>query len=358
MNDEKSNSQGFRIGWLIDLMEKGYLPDFLIRWGVKNLCTQRLRSLEQNSLDSYQAYFQDYVENLRSSPVAIATKDANQQHYEVPAEFFHLVLGKNKKYSSCFWEDSCLSLDKAEDRSLQITMDRAELKDGMSILELGCGWGSLSLAMASRFPQSKILALSNSRTQKEYIEQQARDRGINNLTIMTQDVSHLENLPEGWTQVDRVVSVEMFEHFKNYEILLARIANWLKPEGKLFVHIFSHNRFCYPFETEGDDNWMGKYFFTGGQMPSHHLLSYFQKDLTLKKQWAWNGTHYQKTSEAWLLNTDKNRERILEIFKSAYGEKQAEIWLQRWRVFFISVAEFFGYRRGLEWGVSHYLFEK
>lgn len=346
------------LGLLIDWMEKGYLPDSAIRLGVRNLCAQRLRSLEHATLDSYQDYFQKYVEDLKSSPVAVATRDANKQHYEVPAEFFHLALGKNKKYSSCFWEEGCTSLDMAEDKSLAITMERAELQDGMTILELGCGWGSLSLAMAAKFSKAKILALSNSRTQKAYIEEQARSRGINNLTIMTQDVSLMENLPEGWSQVDRVVSVEMFEHFKNYEVLLQRISTWLKPQGKLFVHIFSHHRHCYPFETEGDDNWMGKYFFTGGQMPSHHLLSYFQKDLTLQKQWAWNGTHYQKTSEAWLTNTDKHRERIIEIFKPVYGEKEAEIWLQRWRVFFLSVAEFFGYKDGLEWGVSHYLFEK
>lgn len=353
------NSKSFSfLGLMIDLMEKGAIPDALIRAGVRQLCAQRLKSLEQMTLDKYQSEFQNYLDDLKKSPVAVATLDANKQHYEVPAEFFHLALGKNKKYSSCYWPENCHHLDEAEDHSLQETMKRAEIENGMQILELGCGWGSLSLAMAAKYPQSRVLAVSNSQSQKKYIDELAAKRGIQNLTIVTQDVSLMEKLPEGFQAFDRVVSVEMFEHFKNYEILLSRISHWLKPSGKLFVHIFSHMRFCYPFETEGEDNWMGKYFFTGGQMPSHHLLSYFQRDLYLAKQWAWNGTHYQKTSEAWLKNTDTHREEILQIFRSVYGEKDAAIWLQRWRVFFISVAEFFGYKNGLEWGVSHYLFEK
>lgn len=341
---------------VIDLMERGLIPDALIRQGIRKLCSQRLQSLNKESLDEIHRDFQSYVMNLKSSPVAIATVDANRQHYEVPADFFELCLGKNKKYSCSFWSKDCTELDQAEEASLAQTMMRAELKDGMNILELGCGWGSLSLAMAKNFPQSKITAISNSSSQKRYIDEQAKMRGLDNLTVITQDVSQLESLAAA--PFDRVVSVEMLEHFRNYEVLLERISSWLKKDGKLFVHIFTHQRFPYFFETEGDDNWMGKYFFTGGQMPSHHLLAQFQKDLLLENQWCWNGDHYQKTSEAWLKNIDQNQTEILRIFQKVYGVKDAKLWFQRWRVFFIAVAELFGYSRGLEWGVSHYLFKK
>jgi cyclopropane-fatty-acyl-phospholipid synthase len=211
--------------------------------------------------------------------------------------------------------------------------------------------------MAKRFPQSKIVAISNSAPQKLYIDTEAKKRGLNNVLVLTRDISKLESLAVEFPSFDRVMSIEMFEHFKNYETLLSKISDVLAPDGKLFVHIFTHKQFAYPFETEGEDNWMGKYFFTGGQMPSHNLLMSFQKDLHLEKSWIWDGTHYEKTSNAWLENMDKNKEAIMPIFKQTYGE-EANVWFQRWRVFFMACAELFGYEKGQEWIVSHYLFNK
>jgi cyclopropane-fatty-acyl-phospholipid synthase len=246
--------------------------------------------------------------------LAVHTKDANEQHYELPPEFFLNVLGKNLKYSSCFYAPETKSLDEAEDLALKISCERAQIKDGMRILELGCGWGSLTLHMAKTYPQSKIVAISNSAPQKAFIDEQAKKRGLTNILVLTRDISQLESLALEFDSFDRVMSIEMFEHFKNYEKLLSKISDVLSPEGKLFVHIFTHKEYSYPFEVEGEDNWMGKYFFTGGQMPSHHLLYSFQKDLILQNSWAWDGVHYQKTSEDWLKNMDKNADLIKNIF--------------------------------------------
>jgi len=342
---------------LISMTERGLIPDPLVRLGIRQLCGQRLRSL-QTHYRAQPGLENQYVEMLKTSPVAVATDAANEQHYEVPAEFFATVLGPHRKYSCAYWPEGCRDLATAELLALDETMRRAELRDGMKILELGCGWGSLTLAMASRFPASRVLAISNSQSQRQFIEGEARRRGLQNIEIRTCDVSALESLGDDEGSFDRVVSVEMFEHFRNYEILLQRIHRWLNPEGKLFVHIFTHRQYPYLFETEGSDNWMGKYFFTGGQMPSHDLMKAFQRDLKLEKQWAWDGTHYQKTSEAWLQNHDREKERILTLFEKVYGPKEAQAWFHRWRIFFLSVAELFGYRQGQEWGVSHYLFSK
>jgi cyclopropane-fatty-acyl-phospholipid synthase len=347
---------GQTLGIMINAMEKGLIPDPALRFGIRRLCRGRLGQLQKPSLDLQQREASKYLNELKGSPLAVNTEDANRQHYEVPAEFFALVLGKNRKYSSAFWSEGCLSLDEAEDIALATTMSRAELADGMKVLELGCGWGSLTLAMARKYPNSQIIAISNSASQRESIEERACGEGLKNVKVLTRNVVDVVDLQEEFGLFDRVVSVEMFEHLRNYEILFERISKWLKPEGKLFAHIFTHRDFSYLFETEGEDNWMGKYFFTGGQMPSHHLLSQFQKDLVLEQQWAWSGTHYAKTSEAWLQNMDRHHAEILQIFKNVYGMKDAERWLQRWRVFFLSCAELFGYKQGSEWGVSHYLF--
>lgn len=362
---------------LIDMTERGLVPDPLVRVGIRRLCSQRLKSLsliesDQQSHSSrplidpalnqvtsqWGEYQKTYAEMLKKSPVALATDAANEQHYEVPAEFFQLVLGPHRKYSCAFWPSNIQNLEQAEEMALDLTMNRAELRDGMKILELGCGWGSLTLAMAARFPKSEIIAISNSHSQRKFIEMTAAARNLRNVRILTRDVSRVENLEQEFGHFDRVVSVEMFEHFRNYAVLLNRISHWLKPEGKLFIHIFTHQKFPYLFETEGSDNWMGKYFFTGGQMPSHQLMAAFQDDLKLEKEWAWDGTHYQKTSEAWLQNQDRHREKILQLFTEVYGADQAKIWFQRWRIFFLAVAELFGFRNGQEWGVSHYLFSK
>jgi cyclopropane-fatty-acyl-phospholipid synthase len=342
---------------LIDITERGLVPDPLMRIGIRRLCGERLTSLEVNDRRDPNAGRQ-YVTMLKQSPVAIETQAANQQHYELPADFFLRTLGHHLKYSCAYWPEGCLSLKEAERAALEITMERAELKDGMKILELGCGWGSLSLAMAEKFPGARITAVSNSASQREFIEAQARLRNFKNLEILTRDVATLEDLGPGREGFDRVVSVEMFEHLRNYEVVLGRIRRWLAPTGKLFIHIFTHQKYPYLFETEGSHNWMGKYFFTGGQMPSQNLLASFQKDLSLEKTWQWDGTHYQKTSEAWLANLNSNKREIMELLEKVYGADEAGRWFQRWKLFFMAVAELFGYRAGTEWGVTHYLFSK
>jgi cyclopropane-fatty-acyl-phospholipid synthase len=341
----------------IKAMENGHIPDSAIRFGIRKLCKQRLDELETKSLQLKQEKAEDYKKSLIDSPLAVHTKDANEQHYELPPEFFLHVLGKNLKYSSCFYDSQTKSLDEAEDLALNTSCERAQIKDGMRILELGCGWGSLTLHMAKTYPASKIVAISNSAPQKAFIDEQAKKRGLNNVLVLTRDISQLESLAVEFESFDRVMSIEMFEHFKNYEKLLSKISDVLTTDGKLFVHIFTHKEYSYPFEVEGEDNWMGKYFFTGGQMPSHNLLYSFQKDLILQTSWAWDGSHYQKTSEDWLKNMDNHADKIKTIFDKTYGRESVQ-WFNRWRVFFMSCAELFGYDKGQEWGVSHYLFSK
>jgi cyclopropane-fatty-acyl-phospholipid synthase len=346
------------LGVLIDLMERGYLPDPTIRWGVRRLCRQRLAPFRSLSTSELRKITRDFARELRESPVAIATKEANEQHYEVPARFYELVLGPHLKYSCAFWSETCLDLAMAEREALEITMARAQLKNGQRILELGCGWGSLTLTMAERFPHSQITAVSNSNSQRESIMKRAAAKGLKNVQVLTRDLGTTVDLGEGQSGFDRIVSVEMFEHIRNYAAFFERLKSWLGPDGKMFVHVFTHKSIPYAFETEGDDNWMGRYFFTGGQMPSKPLFEEFQDHFSLLQSWDWSGTHYQKTSEAWLANMDQHRDEILQILTPVYGEMHVARWVQRWRVFFISVAELFGYRQGTEWGVTHYLFEK
>jgi cyclopropane-fatty-acyl-phospholipid synthase len=341
----------------ISAMENGHIPDSAIRFGVRQLLKKRLDDLNVGSLSDKQAAFQKYVDGLKTGPLAIFTQKANEQHYELPPEFFLHSLGKNLKYSCCYWDKETKSLDEAEDLSIDITIKRAEIIDGMRILELGCGWGSLSLAMAKRFPKSQIVSISNSAPQKAFIDTEAKRRGLSNLMVLTRDVAQLETLAVEFPTFDRVMSVEMFEHFKNYAVLLQKVSDVLADNGKLFVHIFTHKEFAYPFETEGDDNWMGKYFFTGGQMPSHNLLYAFQEHLSLERSWVWDGEHYEKTCNAWLEKMDQNSNTIKKIFSQTYGP-EGHHWFNRWRVFYISCAELFGYEKGQQWAVSHYLFRK
>lgn len=350
------NQSNPSISFFINQMEKGNIPDFLIRAGIRKLCKDRLLSLNSDSIEKDQKNFSDYIESLKASPLAVHTKEANEQHYELPPLFFKKVLGKNKKYSSAYWSSKTFDLNTAEDDALEITMSRAELKDGQTILELGCGWGSLTLAMAKKFPNSKIIALSNSAPQRMSIEAELKQFHLSNVTVLTRNIVEVSDLTKEFGLFDRVVSVEMFEHLRNYEILFQKVASWLKPDGKCFVHIFTHREHSYLFETEGEDNWMGKYFFTGGQMPSRFLFSFFQKDLFLEKNWSWSGTHYAKTSEAWLENMDRNKEELKSLFEETYGKENAVLWINRWRVFFLACAECFNYSNGNEWGVTHYLF--
>jgi len=338
----------------ITLAEHRLLPDSMVRFGIRKLLKQRLKDEFADDAEQQNKRYRELLESLRQSPIAIETDAANEQHYEVPAEFYRYALGKQLKYSSCYWDDQTENLDQAEAKMLDLTMARAQLQDGQHILELGCGWGSLTLWMAQQLPNSRITAVSNSNSQREYIRKQAQSRHLDNIEVITCDVNQL-NLQQHY---DRIVSVEMFEHLRNYDSLLNKVALWLKPEGKLFVHIFCHRYLAYPFETQGDDNWLGRYFFTGGLMPARDTLLHFQKHLQLQCQWDLSGSHYQKTAEAWLNNMDNNSQEIIRLFTETYGKKHANLWLQRWRIFFMSCAELFGYSNGNEWLVAHYLFTK
>ena len=336
---------------LIELVENGRIPDLLTRAGIRLLLLQRLREQVQEGPDQEWQAMMTFVEEMRQSPIALHTQEANEQHYELPSRFFELVLGPHLKYSCCHFPEGVTELEHAEASMLDLTCERAQLQDGQQILELGCGWGSLSLWMAKHYPNSSILAVSNSRPQREFIESRAQELGLTNLSVQTCDMNDFTTEQH----FDRVVSVEMFEHMRNWQSLLERISSWLKPEGKLFIHIFSHRRYAYAFSSEGDSNWMGRYFFTGGIMPSNDLLLYFQKDLLLEQHWVLSGVHYQRTADAWLQMMDSQKGEILQTFRETYG-KDADVWFQRWRMFFLATSEVWGFRGGNEWLISHYLF--
>ncbi len=337
---------------LIALAERGVIPDAFVRVGIRSLLKRRMTSLKDRDSMDRDMDLERFVEQLRDSPLAIATEAANDQHYEVPAEFFATVLGPRMKYSSCYFERSNNSLAEAEENMLRITCERAEIHNGMRLLELGCGWGSLTLWMADHYKDCEITAVSNSTSQRAFIEQRARQRRLGNVRVITADMRDFQTDQN----FDRVISVEMFEHMRNYELLLRRVASWLTAGGKAFVHVFCHRDAPYLFETDGAANWMGRNFFTGGMMPSENLFRYFQDDLSIETQWPVNGLHYWKTCELWLQNLDKNRKRILKRFREDLSSGDASRNLQRWRMFFMACAELFRFRDGNEWFVAQYLF--
>jgi len=340
--------------WYDKLLEQDKIPDLLIRKEIKNLLKQRLFEENKGNVEAQQNHLNELIQFLKDSPIAINTAAANEQHYEVPTEFYQYCLGKNLKYSSGFWNSDTKNLDDAETIMLELSCKRAELTNGQDILELGCGWGSLTLFMAARYPESKITAVSNSSTQKLHIDAVAKERGLKNIEVITADINAF-SIDKTF---DRVVSVEMFEHMRNYKLLLAKVSSHLKPDGKLWIHIFVHKEFAYLFEVKDESDWMSKYFFTGGIMPSDDLMFYFNEDLVIEQHIHVNGTHYGKTAEAWLANMDSHKKQIMPLFEQTYGAPKALKWWVYWRLFYMACAELWCFNNGNEWFVSHYLFKK
>jgi len=338
----------------ISWTEQGLVPDSVIRAGIRRLLKQRLVETERADAGAAAERLERFVDSMNHSPVALLPEKANEQHYEVPAAFFERVLGPHRKYSSCFWPEGCDSLSLAEEAALRVTCERAGLADGQAILELGCGWGSLTLWMAAHYPASHITAVSNSASQRECIMAEAAKRSLHNLTVVTCDM----NVFDIDAQFDRVVSVEMIEHMRNWQELFRRISQWLRPGGRFFMHVFCHRMVPYAFEARDGSDWMSAHFFSGGMMPSDDLALRFQNHLSLLRRWRWDGTHYEKTANAWLDNIDRERGAVLPILAETYGAGAAEQWFQRWRIFFMACAELFGFDNGQEWWVSHYLFER
>lgn len=334
----------------LTLAENGYVPYFLLRFGIR----QRLkRKLEIESKRGPNAFL-DFKQTLEQSAVAVDVEKANEQHYEVPAAFYQKALGPYLKYSSGYWPEGCKTIEESELRALELVAERAALQDGQEILELGCGWGSFSLWAASQYPKSRITSVSNSHSQAEYINGEAKRRGITNLTVVTNDINNFDTS----VQHDRIVSIEMFEHVRNYAVLFEKLSKWLKDDGRIFVHVFSHKQHAYDYDSNNPSEWMAQHFFTGGIMPSHDLLPSFDKHIQMETSWKLDGTHYQRTSEAWLENMNRHQEEIEPLFEKTYGKENAKQWMWRWRLFFLACAELFGYKDGSEWGVSHYRFKK
>jgi cyclopropane-fatty-acyl-phospholipid synthase len=321
------------------LIETGRVPDPLLRAAIRVTCAVRLQRARHGSAAAF-------ADQLRGAPIAENVEMANEQHYELPPEFFRLVLGPRLKYSSCLWPDGVETLAQAEEAMLELTCARAGVEDGMELLDLGCGWGSLTFWLAERYPNARVLAVSNSQLQRAYIE----SRRPANVQVLAADVNGLELE----RRFDRILSVEMLEHLRNYEALFARIASWLVPDGRFFCHVFSHRRHAYAYER----GWMARRFFTGGTMPSHDLLPRFQRDLVLEADWRVGGEHYARTAEAWLERMNENRGAIVAVLERAYGPGRGRAWAANWRVFFLACAELWGYRNGGEWQVSHYRFAR
>jgi cyclopropane-fatty-acyl-phospholipid synthase len=336
----------------LSCVERGIVPEPLVRAGIRRLLDARRAEIRADDPGAAAEQVETFLAAMRRAPVALLPEKANEQHYEVPAAFFEQVLGPRRKYSSARWPAGVDDLAAAEETALADTAMHAALADGQRILELGCGWGSLTLWMAEHFPGSRITAVSNSHSQREWIMQQARRRGFHHVEVITCDI----NAFEPGERFDRVVSVEMFEHLRNWPEIFRRVAGWLAPDGRFFMHVFTHRSTPYTFEVRDDSDWMSRHFFAGGMMPSEDLAMRCQEHLELRAHWRWDGTHYARTAEAWLANMDARRQQVWPLLAATYGTQHAGIWWQRWRLFFLSCAELFAFDRGREWGVSHYLF--
>jgi len=337
------------LGLVTRLAEAGAFPDSALRFAIRRLLEARLRQSVSGDEAVRAAEERALLESFAQGPIAISVDAANTQHYEVPAAFFEQVLGPRLKYSCCHWDAGATDLEAAEEAMLELTASRAGVEDGMRVLDLGCGWGSFALWAAERYPRAQFLAVSNSRLQRELILARAEERGLSNVRAETADI----NVFDPTERFDRVVSVEMMEHVRNHPALFERIARWLAPDGAAFAHIFCHRSRAYAYEAQGESDWMARYFFTGGMMPSEALFSRYQSYLDLVEQWRVGGQHYEKTCNAWLARLDARRDDIMPILQRAYG-KDARRWFHRWRLFFMACAELFAYRGGSEWFVAHY----
>jgi len=335
------------------LLEMDLLPDALVRFGIRRLLRQRIAEITAGDAQAQQQRLRDFIAMMAASPIAVSTDVSKEQHYEVPTRFYELSLGPHLKYSSAYWEPGFTRLEQAEERMLALTAERAGIRDGDRVLELGCGWGSLTLYLAARFPKARITGVSHSRTQREHILAQAKARGLKNVRILTQDMRQFD-IKE---KFDRAVSVEMFEHMRNWQALFGKLSRWLKPGGTFFMHVFTHKAASYLFEAKDDSDWMSRHFFTGGMMPSDSLALHVCAPLKVRDHWVVNGRHYAFTAEEWLKGMDRNKAHILPLFAQTYGPAQARKWWAYWRTFYMACAELWDYDDGNEWFVSHYLFE-
>ena len=335
----------------IDAAERGWLPDRIVRRGIRRLLRRRLREERRRVGDGLEAALERTLAAMRESPIALATGDANAQHYEVPAAFFRIILGPRMKYSACAWPDGVRTLEAAEAAALDLACARSGIADGMRVLDLGCGWGSLALWIARSYPSARVVAVSNAAAQRRHIEAVCELEGLGNLEAVTADMNRFDP-PR---RFDRIVSVEMFEHMRNHERLLRRIRSWLAPDGRLFVHLFAHRRYCYFFERDGEDDWMARHFFTGGMMPSADLLPRCLDGLALERRWSLGGRHYERTLRAWLARLDARRPEVEAVLAGGRSRAEGRLAAGRWRLFLLACAELFGYRGGSEWGVEHYL---
>ena len=337
----------------LSMVEKGLIPDLLVRIGIRALLRKRLIDINSSECELADKNQMKMISVMNNSPIAMNTSSANEQHYEVLPEFYELVLGERFKYSCCFWDEDTNNLDTAEINALKITCKRAKLSDGQTVLDMGCGWGSLSLWIAENYPNSSVLSVSNSKTQKTFIENIAKSKNLTNINVITKDMKEFNTDKK----FDRIVSLEMFEHMKNYKKLFNRVSTWLNNDGLFFMHIFCHKTVPYEFIDNGPNDWMSRHFFTGGIMPSDDLPLFFQDDLSVLKRWRWNGNHYAKTCNAWLKRMDSQESTIMPVLERVYGDNKKK-WQQRWRIFFMSCSELFAFSGGNEWYVSHYLFKK